>query len=335
MRIDNIAFEEKPVFLAPMDDVTDPAFRKICKQFGADMVYTEFVSSEALIRNVNKSLQKMTINEAERPVAIQIYGYQPDSMAEAAKIAETFKPDIIDLNHGCPVKKVANKGAGAALLKNIPLMLKITKSVVEAVKTPVTVKTRLGWDNSSKIIYELSEQLQDCGIKALTIHGRTRSEMYKGEADWELIGKIKNNPKIKIPIIGNGDIDNPLKAKEYFNKYGVDAIMVGRAAIGQPWIFSEIKEYIKNGNIETQLNFEDKKKILKEHIIASIYWLDINKDKDNINDFMSVRLKGIIHSRRHLAASSLFKGIPNFRETRIKMLRSETLSELFEILDNI
>ena len=255
MKIDNIELGKYPVLLAPMEDVTDPAFRLMCKQFGADLVYTEFVSSDALIRQVNKSMQKLTICDEERPVAIQIYGRDVDSMTEAARIVETVNPDIIDLNFGCPVKRVAGKGAGAGMLQNVPLMLDIVRSVVNAVKTPVTVKTRLGWDESSKIIVDLAEQLQDCGIKALTIHGRTRAQMYTGEADWALIGEVKNNPRMHIPIIGNGDITTPERARECFDRYGVDAVMIGRASFGRPWIFREVKHYLETGEHLPTLTF--------------------------------------------------------------------------------
>ncbi|MDO9155050.1 MAG: tRNA dihydrouridine synthase DusB [Paludibacter sp.] len=334
MKIANIAFPDKPLFLAPMEDVTDPAFRLLCKRFGVDMVYTEFVSSEALIRNVNRTQQKLTIYPEERPVAIQIYGHDPVSMAQAAQIAAEAKPDIIDINFGCPVKKVAGKGAGAGLLRDIPRMLEIASRVVKAVNIPVTAKTRLGWDEDHKIIVELAEQLQDCGISALTIHGRTRSQMYKGDADWTLIGEVKNNPRMKIPIIGNGDVTTPKRALECFNRYGVDAVMIGRGSIGRPWIFSEIKHYFQSGVIKQMLSFEEQKAILKEHIIASVYWLDIDEGTP-IETESDKRLKGIIHSRRHLAATPVFKGIPNFRETRIAMLRAETLNELFAIVDSV
>jgi nifR3 family TIM-barrel protein len=334
MNISNIEFPDKPLFLAPMEDVTDPAFRLLCKRFGADMLYTEFVSSEALIRSVNRTQQKLTIYPEERPIAIQIYGHDPDSMAEAAKIAAEAKPDIIDINYGCPVKKVAGKGAGAGLLRDIPRMLDITKAVVNAVNLPVTAKTRLGWDDDNKIIVTLSEQLQDCGIKALTIHGRTRAQMYKGDADWTLIADVKNNQRINIPIIGNGDVTTPERALECFNKYGVDAVMIGRGSIGRPWIFGEIKRYFATGEIHPFLTFDDQKALLKEHVIKSVYWLDI-EESTLIESVYNQRLKGIIHSRRHLAATPLFKGIPNFKEARIAMLRAETLHDLFEIIDNI
>ena len=334
MKIANIEFPDKPLFLAPMEDVTDPAFRLLCKRFGVDMVCTEFVSSEALIRSVNRTQQKLTIYEEERPVAIQLYGRWAVDMAQAAKIAAEAKPDIIDINFGCPVKKVAGKGAGSGLLKDIPKLLEITEAVVKAVDLPVTVKTRLGWDEDSKVIVDLAERLQDIGIAALAIHGRTRSQMYHGDADWTLIGEVKNNPRMHIPIIGNGDVTTPERAAECFDRYGVDAVMIGRAAIGRPWIFSEIKEYFKTGEVKQILTFNEQKEILKEHIIASIKWLDIDENT-SIESVYDKRLKGIIHSRRHLAATPVFKGIPNFKETRIAMLRAETLQELFKIIDSV
>jgi len=334
MKISNINFADKPLFLAPMEDVTDPAFRLLCKRFGADMLYTEFVSSEALIRDVNRTKQKLTIYPQERPIAIQIYGHDPVSMAEAARIAAEAQPDIIDINFGCPVKKVAGKGTGAGLLRDIPRMLQITKVVVNAVKLPVTVKTRLGWDDDSKIIVDLAEKLQDCGIQALTIHGRTRAQMYKGDADWTLIGDVKNNQRMLIPIIGNGDVTSASRALECFNRYGVDAVMIGRGSIGKPWIFSEIKHFFQTSEHKQILTFDEQKAILKEHIIASVKWLDV--DDDIIPDALfDKRLKGIIHSRRHLAASPVFKGIPNFKDTRIAMLRAESLNQLFSIIDSV
>ena len=324
MKIDSIDLGERPVLLAPMEDVTDQAFRLLCKEFGASMVYSEFVSVDALIRSVNRSLQKITVCEEERPVAVQIYGRDVASMVEAAKIIEAeAHPDVLDINFGCPVKKVTGKGAGAGMLKNIPLMLEITKAVVEAVHLPVTVKTRLGWDHEHKIIVELAEQLQDCGIKALTIHGRTRSQMYTGEADWTLIGDVKNNPRMHIPIIGNGDITSPERAKECFDRYGVDAVMVGRATFGRPWIFKEIRHYLDTGTPIEGLTNQWKLNVLRQEILKSVA---CNTKGE---------LGGILHVRRHLAASPLFKGIPNFRQTRIKMLRAETIAELFAILDEI
>ena len=309
------------MLLAPMEDVTDLGFRLMCKEFGADLVYTEFVSSDALIRQVNKSMQKLAISDEERPVAIQIYGRDVDSMTEAARIVETVKPDIIDLNFGCPVKRVAGKGAGAGMLQNVPLMLDIVRSVVKAVNTPVTVKTRLGWDESSKIIVDLAEQLQDCGIKALTIHGRTRAQMYTGEADWTLIGEVKNNPRMHIPIIGNGDITTPERAKECFDRYGVDAVMIGRASFGRPWIFREVKHYLETGTLLSPLTFDERMDILREQVMRSVARLD--------------ERRGILHIRRHLAATPLFKGLPDFKQLRIAMLRAETVEELFEIFEKI
>lgn len=321
MKIANIDLGDKPVFLAPMEDVTDMAFRLMCKRFGADMVYTEFVSSDALVRSVNKTQQKLITHEEERPVVIQIYGREVDPMVEAARIVEEAKPDILDINFGCPVKRVAGKGAGAGMLRDIPKMLEITKAVVDAVNIPVTVKTRLGWDCDSKIIVELAEQLQDCGIAALAVHGRTRSQMYTGEADWTLIGKIKENQRMHIPIIGNGDVTSDVIAKEKFDKYGVDAIMVGRATIGRPWIFREIKHYLETGEHLPQIPFADKMEIIRQQVTDSVERLD--------------EYRGILHIRRHLAATPIFKGIPNFRDTRIAMLRAETVEELFGILNQI
>ena len=321
MKIENIELGKYPVLLAPMEDVTDPAFRLMCKQFGADLVYTEFVSSDALIRQVNKSMQKLAICDEERPVAIQIYGRDVDSMTEAARIVETVNPDIIDLNFGCPVKRVAGKGAGAGMLQNVPLMLDIVRSVVNAVKVPVTVKTRLGWDESSKIIVDLAEQLQDCGVKALTIHGRTRAQMYTGEADWTLIGEVKNNPRMHIPIIGNGDITTPERARECFDRYGVDAVMIGRASFGRPWIFREVKHYLETGEHLPPLTFDERMDILRDEVNQSVARLD--------------ERRGILHIRRHLAATPLFKGLPDFKQLRIAMLRAETVEELFEIFDQI
>lgn len=304
-----------------MEDVTDPAFRLMCKQFGADMVYTEFVSADALIRSVSKTEQKLRISQAERPVAIQIYGRDVPTMVEAAQIVEQAQPDVLDINFGCPVKRVAGKGAGAGMLQNIPLMLEITRAVVDAVKVPVTVKTRLGWDESHKIIVDLAEQLQDCGIQALTIHGRTRSQMYTGEADWTLIGEVKNNPRMHIPIIGNGDITTPQRARECFDRYGVDGIMIGRASFGRPWVFKEVKHYLTTGEELPPLTAEWRLNVLRQQVDDSVRLLD--------------ERRGILHVRRHLAASPLFKGIPNFRETRIAMLRAETQEELYRIFEQI
>ena len=321
MKIGNTELGPHSVLLAPMEDVTDPAFRLMCKRFGADMVYTEFVSADALIRSINSTTQKLNICDEERPVAIQIYGRDTATMVEAAKIVEEAKPDILDINFGCPVKRVAGKGAGAGMLQNIPLMLDITKSVVEAVKIPVTVKTRLGWDANNKIIVDLAEQLQDCGIAGLAIHGRTRAQMYTGEADWTLIGEVKNNPRMHIPIIGNGDVTSAARAKECFDRYGVDAIMIGRGSIGRPWIFKEVKHYLTTGEELAPESFKWYLDVLREEVRQSVERLD--------------ERRGIIHIRRHLAATPLFKGIPNFRETRIAMLRTESVEELFHIFDTI
>ena len=320
MKIGNIEFGPHPVFLAPMEDVTDIGFRLLCKRFGASMVYTEFVSAEALIRDVKSTLQKLTISDEERPVGIQIYGRDVDAMIEAAKIVEQAGPDLIDLNFGCPVKKVAGKGAGAGMLQNIPKMLEITRKVVDAVKLPVTVKTRLGWNHEQLIITELAEHLQDCGIQALTIHGRTRSQMYTGQADWTLIGEVKRNPRIHIPIIGNGDITSAEEAKQAFDTYGVDAIMIGRATFGRPWIFKEVRDYLDNTG-EAPLTIDEKLDILIEQLRINVERID--------------EKRGILHTRRHLAATPLFKGIPNFRPTRIAMLRAETMEELLAILEQV
>lgn len=331
MKIGNIEFGPYPVFLAPMEDVTDIGFRLLCKKFGAAMVYSEFVAADALIRMVNRSLEKLKVCEDERPVAIQIYGKEVDPMVEAARIVvDQARPDVLDLNFGCPVKRVAGKGAGAGMLQNPDKMIEITKAVVRAVDIPVTVKTRLGWDEHSKIIVDLAERLQDCGIQALTIHGRTRAQMYTGEADWSLIGEVKKNPRMHIPIIGNGDITSPEKAKDYFDRYGVDAVMVGRATFGRPWIFKEIVDYLCPQQVDSS----------SSHIIESDYevmsddWkIDVLKEQVLTSVRRIDEYRGILHSRRHLAASPIFKGIPNFRETRIAMLRAETLDELFAILE--
>lgn len=311
MKIGTIDLGERPLFLAPMEDVTDIGFRKMCKRFGAAMVYTEFVSADAVIRNIKSTLAKIVIDDSERPVGIQIYGRDVASMVEAAKIVEQVRPDVIDINFGCPVKKVANKGAGSGMLKNTPLLLDITREVVKAVKTPVTVKTRLGWDNDNLIITELAEQLQDCGIQALTIHGRTRSQMYTGEADWTLIGEVKNNPRIHIPIIGNGDVTSIEQANERFDRYGVDAVMIGRATFGCPWLFYQG---------EKQLKIDEKIDILEEMLRINVERIDEHR--------------GILHTRRHLASSPIFKGIPDFKQTRIAMLRTTKMAELLAILED-
>lgn len=330
MKIRDIDFGHRPVFLAPMEDVTDKAFRHLCREFGASMVYSEFVSADALIRNVNRSLEKIRVSDSERPVAVQIYGRDVDSMVEAARMVEAeAHPDVLDINFGCPVKKVAGKGAGAGMLRNIPLLLDITRNVVRAVQLPVTVKTRLGWDHESKHIVELAEQLQDCGIEALTIHGRTRSQMYTGEADWTLIGAVKQNPRMHIPIIGNGDIDSAEKAAQCFDRYGVDAVMVGRATFGRPWIFREIRSYLDTGSLPddmtTAWKFDVLRRQIRESIAGSMQRTDCPRK--------ATELGGIIHVRRHLAASPLFKGIPDFRQTRVRMLRAESVDELFAVLD--
>ena len=345
-----------------MEDVTDPVFRMLCKRYGADRVYTEFVNADALVRDVSSTTRKLTIHDEERPVAIQIYGREPEAMRDAAIIVEQAKPDFIDINFGCPVKKVAGKGAGAGLLRDVPKMLEITKAVVNAVHTPVTAKTRLGWDESDLLprvnplglnspslhgrageglfIVDLAERLQDCGIAELAIHGRTRSQMYRGEADWTLIGEVKNNPRMRIPIIGNGDVCTPERARECFDRYGVDAIMIGRATFGAPWLFAEMKEYLSGNSVcqsegrsvsnavctlsaAPPRSMADKVAVLKEHVLSAIQWCG--------ND----ERKGIVHSRRHFAASPVFKGLDNFKQTRIALLRAETVNEVFAIMDDI
>ena len=318
MKIGDIDLGNRPVMLAPMEDVTDHSFRLICKELGADMTYTEFVSADALIRNIASTTRKLHIDPAERPTAIQIYGREVEPMVEAARMVEAAQPDILDINFGCPVKKVAGKGAGAGMLRDIPKMLEITRAVVDAVKIPVTVKTRLGWDHNSKVIVTLAEQLQDCGIKALTVHGRTRSQMYTGQADWEMIARVKENPRLTIPLIGNGDITTPERLCEAFDRYGVDGVMVGRASIGAPWVFHDMKQMLVNGERGQELSLTQKFAILRRQITESI---------DRIDEY-----RGILHIRRHLAASPLFKGIPHFRDTRIAMLRASTYAELDEIL---
>lgn len=333
MKIGNIEFGKYPLFLAPMEDVTDIGFRKLCKRFGAAMVYTEFVSAEALVRDVKSTVSKLTISDEERPVGIQLYGRDVEAMVEAAKIVEQVHPDVIDLNFGCPVKKVAGKGAGAGMLRNIPLLLDITRQVVKAVSTPVTVKTRLGWDNNNLIITELAEQLQDCGIQALTIHGRTRSQMYTGEADWTLIGEVKNNPRIHIPIIGNGDIKTPDDALHAFEQYGVDAVMVGRATFGAPWVFQEMRERLSDEDRQSSTAAASPQENLFAPLTVS-QKIDILLEQLHINVDRIDEKRGILHTRRHLAATPVFKGIPDFRQTRIAMLRAETVAELTDILEN-
>ena len=319
MKIGHIDFGNRPLFLAPMEDVTDIGFRMLCKRYGAAMVYTEFVSAESLVRSVKSTMAKLNICDEERPVGIQICGRDVPQMVEAARIVEEAKPDIIDLNFGCPVKKVAGKGAGAGMLQNIPLMLDITREVVRAVHVPVTVKTRLGWNCEQLVITDLAEQLQDCGIQALTIHGRTRSQMYTGQADWTLIGEVKRNPRIHIPIIGNGDITTPEEAQRAFDRYGVDAVMVGRATFGHPWIFKEMRDYLDGNAPDAAMNSNWKLDVLEEQLRINVERID--------------EYRGILHTRRHLAASPIFKGIPNFRQTRIAMLRAETVDELLGIME--
>ena len=321
MNIADIQLGDRPLFLAPMEDVTDIGFRHLCKRFGASMVYTEFVSAEALVRSVRQTVSKLNISNEERPVGIQIYGRDVESMVEAARIVEQARPDVIDINFGCPVKKVAGKGAGAGMLQNIPLLLEITREVVKAVKTPVTVKTRLGWNSESLVITDLAEALQDCGIKALTIHGRTRAQMYTGDADWTLIGKVKENPRIHIPIIGNGDICTPEQARDAFDKYGVDAVMVGRATFGRPWIFKEMRDFLDGRPADESLTFDRKLDILLEQLRINVERID--------------EYRGILHTRRHIAASPIFKGIPDFRQTRIAMLRATTVEELTGIMEEV
>ena len=324
MKIGNLQFEEKPLFLAPMEDVTDIGFRRICRQQGAAMVYSEFVAAEALVRSVKSTLDKLTVCDEERPVGIQIYGRDADAVVEAARIVESeAHPDVIDLNFGCPVKKVAGKGAGAGMLRNIPLMLDITRRVVAAVRTPVTVKTRLGWDAENIVITTLAEQLQDCGIQALTIHGRTRSQMYTGTADWTLIGEVKNNPRISIPVIGNGDITSLDEADEAFRRYGVDAVMVGRATFGCPWFFNR-----------RPLSLDDKFALLRRQLEINVSRLREDAERrGSERDKSLAEIRGILHTRRHLAATPIFKGIPDFRQTRVAMLRADTLADLLPILD--
>ena len=330
MKIRDIDLGYRPVMLAPMEDVTDPAFRRICKEFGAAMVYSEFVSADALIRSVGRTMEKIRVRDDERPAAVQIYGRDVETMVEAARIVESeAHPDVLDINFGCPVKKVAGKGAGAGLLRNPELLLDITRAVVGAVSLPVTVKTRLGWDHESKNIVILAEQLQDCGIVALTIHGRTRSQMYTGEADWTLIGEVKKNPRIHIPIIGNGDIDSGERALEMFERYGVDGVMVGRATFGQPWLFREIRDVLDGRTDAPPLTTKWKMDVLRRQIRESVAGSMQRTDCAR----KATELGGIIHVRRHLAASPLFKGIPDFRQTRIRMLRAESMDELFAILD--
>ena len=319
MKVAGIEVGDRPLILAPMEDVTNPPFRKFCKKYGADWLYSEFVSADALVRSVIKSLKKLTIDVTERPVTIQIYGRFIDSMVEAAKIVEEVRPDFIDINFGCPVKRVAQKGAGAGMLKDIPLMVEMTRQIVQAVKIPVTAKTRLGWDCEHIIIEDIAERLQDVGIQALAIHGRTRSQMYSGEADWEPIARVKNNPRIKIPILGNGDITSPEKAKEAFARYGVDGVMIGRATIGHPWIFKQIRHYFETGELLPDLSVKEQIEVIKEQILLSVEWID--------------EVRGLLHMRRHMA--SMFKGLPHLRELRIRMLQAQSIDVLWEVFDEI
>ena len=319
MTIGNIALGDSPVFLAPMEDITDPSFRMICKKFGADFMYTEFISSDGLIREGHKSVRKLDIYDFERPIGIQLYGHLTDAMVEAALIAEESNPELIDINFGCPVKKIANRGAGAGMLRNIPLMIEMTGAIVKAVKLPVTVKTRLGWDEESKNIVEVAERLQDVGIKAITIHGRTRVQFYKGNADWTLIGDVKNNPRMKIPVIGNGDIEEPVKAKEMFTRYGVDGIMIGRATVGRPWIFRDIKHYLDSGELLPEPTVDEKADLALLHLEKSLQFKDGKR--------------AIYELRRHL--SNYFKGLPHFKETRLKLLTSIEVDDIKAIIYKI
>ena len=319
MQIGNINLGEKPLFLAPMEDVTDPSFRYICKHFGADMMYTEFVSSDGLIRDARKTLKKLEIEDSERPIGIQLYGHLIDAMVQAALIVEEARPDLIDINFGCPVRKIATRGAGAGMLCNVPLMVEMTRAIVQAVKLPVTVKTRLGWDEDSKNIVDIAERLQDVGIAAITIHGRTRAQLYKGEADWTLIGAVKNNPRMHIPVIGNGDVDSGEKAREMFDRYGVDGVMIGRATYGRPWIFAEIKHYLQTGEPMAPLTIAQKVDVAKLHLAKSIEYKGIPV--------------GIFEMRRHL--SNYFKGLPDFKQTRMTLVTSLDVNELNETLDEI
>ena len=319
MQIGAIDLGEKPLFLAPMEDVTDPSFRYVCKHFGADMMYTEFVSSDGLIRDARKTLKKLEIENGERPVGIQLYGHLVDAMVQAALIVEEARPDLIDINFGCPVRKIATRGAGAGMLCNVPLMVEMTKAIVQAVKLPVTVKTRLGWDENSKNIVDVAERLQDAGIAAITIHGRTRAQLYTGEADWTLVGAVKNNPRMKIPVIGNGDVGSGEKAREMFDRYGVDGIMIGRATYGRPWIFAEIKHFLQTGEPQTPLSIAQKVELAKMHLAKSIEYKGIPV--------------GIFEMRRHL--SNYFKGLPDFKQTRMTLVTSLDINELMDTLQGI
>lgn len=319
VKIGDIELGEFPLLLAPMEDVSDPPFRAVCKKNGADMMYTEFISSDALIRDADKSVQKLDIYDQERPIGIQIFGAEMDPMRQAAEIVERANPELLDINYGCPVKKVACKGAGAGILQDIPKMVRLTEAIVKQVDLPVTVKTRLGWDEDTKYIVEVAERLQDIGIKAISIHGRTRQQMYKGEANWDLIRDVKENPRINIPVFGNGDIDSPEKAVEYKNKYGVDGVMIGRAAIGYPWIFDEIKHYIKTREHLAPPNIEDRIAICKEHLDRSLEWKG--------------EYVGIVEMRRHYA--NYFKGLPGIKPIRSQLVTANTTSEIYELLDQV
>jgi tRNA-dihydrouridine synthase B len=320
MQIGNIKLEHLPLFLAPMEDVTYKSFRYMCKKYGADVMYTEFISSEALIRDVKKTKLKMTLFDFDRPVAIQIFGHNIESMVEAAQLAETFQPDFIDINYGCPMKKIVRKGAGAGMLQDVPKMVEMTRQIVNAVKLPVTAKTRLGWDENSKHIVEVAERLQDTGIRALAIHGRTRAQLYTGEADWTLIGEVKNNPRMHIPIIGNGDINGPQKAKRFLDQTGVDALMIGRGSIGRPWIFKEIKHYFETGEELLPPSVPEVIQNVKDQLAISAEWKDDER-------------RAIFEMRRHFAR--YFPGLPNFRELRIELLRSENYADVIRLLDII
>jgi len=319
LKIREIELGDYPLFLAPMEDITDPSFRYICKKNGADVMYTEFISSDGLIRDGKKSVLKLDIFDYERPIGIQLYGHITEAMVEATLIAESAKPELIDINFGCPVRKIANRGAGAGMLLNIPLMLAMTKAIVRATHLPVTVKTRLGWDENSKNIVEIAEMLQDTGIEALTIHGRTRNQLYKGTADWTLIGEVKNNPRMKIPVIGNGDVTSPEIAKKMFDTYGVDGIMIGRGAVGKPWIFKHIRHYLSTGEILPEPLLEEKVDIAIEHFKRSVEWKG--------------EIVGILEMRRHL--SNYFKRLPHFKEIRMRLLTTKTPSEVLDILQEI
>ena len=319
MKIGNINLREHSLFLAPMEDITDPSFRMVCKIHGADFMYTEFISSDGLIRDGKKSVRKLGIYDFERPIGIQLYGHLIDAMVEAAHISEEANPELIDINFGCPVKKIANRGAGAGMLRNVPLMIKLTEAIVKAVKLPVTVKTRLGWDEESKNIIEVAEMLQDVGIQALTIHGRTRAQLYKGVADWTLIGEVKNNPRMKIPVIGNGDIDGPVRAKKMFERYGVDGIMIGRATVGRPWIFRDIRHYLETGELLPEPAVKEKVDIALFHFEKSLIYKEGNR--------------AIFEMRRHF--SNYFKGLPHFKETRLKLLTTTDAEEIRSLLEEI